>query len=418
MDSRKSIVLLTFAVFAFSLFMVPSLAIGADTIRVGVLQDQTGRYASYGKPITAGIKFIVDEVNGSGGIKSLKGAKIELVMADSKTSTKRTVTELERLLSQEKVAAVIGPFSSSQNKAAAPLYDKYKIPGIAVVCTGDPVFPMHLKWWRTIAVPTDEIGFWHADILHWLVTKHNYKPGKIAVIYPDNSYGKGVGRGAKERLAKNGYKVTTDLPFNWKAPDFKPYILKLKGADINTVIQSSYTKDGILSHQARYALDFYPVMIGGIGSYTDDKLWARVGGGEVAKKALMGPVFGAAWVELKDPYGPFQDFIKRVRAKGVKVGGLDGNEPNWFTYGAQGATALKIALERAGSTDPAAINKALKAMKLWRGSRDMICPNFDPALEWDADGKPLNTTMREVQWYNGKKKFIYPENIAEAKPRF
>lgn len=418
MDSRKSIVLLTFAVFAFSLFMVPSLAMGADTIRVGVVYDLTGRYASYGKPVIAAVKYIMNEVNESGGIKSLGGAKIELVIADSQTSTKRAVTELERLLAQEKVKIVIGPFSSSQNKAAAPLYDKYKIPGVTVICTGDPVFPMHLKWWRTIAVPTDEIGFWHADILHWLVTKHNYKSGNIAVIYPDNSYGKGVGRGAKERLAKYGYKVVTDLPFNWKAPDFKPYVLKLKKAGINTVIQCSYTKDGILSHQARYALDYYPVMIGGIGSYTDDKLWGRVGGGEVAKKALMGPVFGAAWVELKDPYGPFQDFIKKVRAKGLKLGGKDGHEPNWFTLGAQGAIVVKLALERTGSTDPAALNKTLKAMKLWRGSSDMICPTFDPILEWDADGKPLNATMREVQWYDGKKKFIYPENIAEAKPRF
>jgi len=418
MDSRKSIVLLTFAVFAFSLFMVPSLVMGADTIRVGVLQDQTGRYASYGKPVIAAAKYIMDEVNASGGIKSLKGAKIELVFADSQTSTKRAVTELERLLTQEKVVTVLGPFSSSQNKAAAPLYDKYKIPGVAVICTGDPVFPMHLKWWRTIAVPTDEIGFWHADILHWLVTKHGYKPKKIAVIYPDNSYGKGVGRGATERLTKYGYKVAVDLPFNWKAPDFKPYILKLKGAGVDTVIQCSYTKDGILSHQARYALDYYPVMIGGIGSYSDDKLWGRVGGGEVAKKALMGPVFAAAWVELKDPYGPFQDFIQRVRAKGIKVGGADGNEPNWFTLGAQGAIVIALALERAGSTDPAALNKAFKGLKLWRGSRDMICPTFDPALEWDADGKPLHATMREVQWYDGKKKFVYPEGVAEAKPRF
>jgi len=418
MDSKKSIVLLTLAVFAFSIFVVPSLVSGAETIRVGVLQDQTGRYASYGKPVTAAVKLIMDEVNEAGGIKSLGGAKIELVIADSQTDTKKAITELERLLSQEKVVSVIGPFSSSQNQAAAPLYDKYKIPGVAVICTGDPVFPMHLKWWRTIAVPTDEIGFWHADILHWLVTKHGYKPKNIAVIYPDNSYGKGVGRGAMERLAKYGYKVAVDLPFNWKAPDFKPYILKLKKEGIDTVIQSSYTQDGILSHQARYALDYYPVMIGGIGSYSDDKLWSKVGGGEVAKKALEGPVFAAAWVELKDPYEPFQAFIKRARARGLKIGGEDGHEPNWFTLGAQGAIVIKLALEKAGSTDPTALNNALKTMKIKRGSKDMVCPTFDPILEWDADGKPLNATMREVQWYDGKKKFIYPEDVAEAKPRF
>ena len=418
MDSRKHIVLLTFAVFAFSLFMVPSLVMGADTIRIGVLQDQTGRYASYGKPVTAAVKFITDEVNQAGGIKSLGGAKIELVIADSKTDTKRAVTELERLLTQEKVVSVIGPFSSSQNQAAAPLYDKYKIPGVAVICTGDPVFPMHLKWWRTIAVPTDEIGFWHAEILHWLVTKHGYKPKNIAVIYPDNSYGKGVGRGATERLAKYGYKVAVDLPFNWKAPDFKPYILKLKGAGVDTVIQCSYTQDGILSHQARHALDYYPVMIGGIGSYSDDKLWTKVGGGEVAKKALEGPLFAAAWVELNDPYEPFQAFVKRATAKGLKIGGEDGQEPNWFTLGAQGAIVLKLALEKAGSTDPMALNNALKTMKIKRGSADMVCPTFDPVLEWDADGKPLNAIMREVQWYDGDKKFVYPEDIAQAKPRF
>jgi ABC-type branched-subunit amino acid transport system substrate-binding protein len=417
MSSKKKVlfsILLFFAIFTFS--FTPYLN-GAEEIRVGVLQDVTGRYSNYGKSVIAGCEYIMNEVNETGGIRSMGGAKIKLVIADSKSDTKRAVTELERLLTQEKVVTVIGPFSTSQNQAAAPLYDKYKIPGVAVICTGDTVFPLHLKWWRTIAIPTDDIGYWHADILHWLVTKHGYKPNKIAVFYPDNAYGKGVGGAASERLKKYGYKVDMDLPFDWNAPDFKPYILKLKKEGIDTIIQSSYTQDGILSHQARFALDYYPLVIGGIGSFSDDRLWKMVGGGEVAKKALEGPVFGASWVELKDPYKPLQEFFSKVKAKGIIVG-AEGHDPNWFAYGAQGAIAVKLALEKAGTTNPEVINNTFRAMKIPKGTKDLIVPNFSPNLEWDQDGKPLNPMMREIQWYNGEKKFVYPEDIAEVKPRF
>jgi len=391
----------------------------AQPVKIGVVQPLTGKYSSYGVSILPGVKFAAEQINAAGGIKSLGGAKIELVIADDQSDVKVCRTQLELLITKEKVSGVIGPFSSSMCKALASLSDQHKVPFISTTSTeaGALGRMLGLRYFRSIAGTSKNIGIAYVGMLEWLGKKHNIKTKKLGLMYPDNTYGKGVAGAVKEELSKKGRSLTIDLPSDWRAADFSPYILKLKAANLDVLIQTGYFKDGVLSHKARYGQDYYPVTIGGIAAFTDDKVWDQVGGGMISKKALGGPVFCCNWFEPTQTYEPYQDMLAKAKASGVKFGGAKGADTMWFSGAAQGIYCFKAAIEKAASRSGETINKALKDLRLEKGSPNLIIPLYDPALEWDEYGYPKNQSFVFVQWVDGKKVPVYPVEYSKMAPR-
>jgi len=405
-----------------SFLLIPVVIVEVDAgppIKIGVVQPITGKHASYGVSITEGAKFAVNEINVAGGIKSLGGTKIELVIGDDQGEVKVCKTQLEAILSREKVSGIVGPFSSAMCQATAPLSDRNKVPFITTSAPEGSVFgrEFNLKYFYSIAGTTENFGISYVGVLDWLVKKHGLKPQKIGLLYPDNTYGKAVAAAVKKELSNKGYSLAVDMTYDWRASDFSPYILKLKAANVDTLIQTGYFQDGVLSHQARYHQEYYPVVIGGIAALTDDRIWSQVGGGEMSKKALGGPVFCCNWFEPTQAYRPYQEMLARAQAKGVQFGGLKGVDSMWFSGGVQGIYCYRAAIERAASMDPEAINKALKGLRIQKGSPDLVIPLYDPALEWDEFGSPQNQSFVFVQWVDGRKVPVYPEEYAQMAPR-
>ena len=391
---------------------IPVLA--APVLKVGFLHPLTGKYSEAGQGHKAGAEFVVEEINASGGIRGLDGAKIQLVFADTSSQIAPIYGEMERLCMIERVSVIHGPYTSDENSAAVSLGEKQGIPILAIQCMGDTVYPLKPRFWRTLSIPMEDVGNLYVSTLQKLVTEFRIKTDRIALLYTSNEYGKTcIGKAAKNELQKVGYKNIVDFPYDWRAADLVPLMLKVKAANPDVIIQNCYLADGISSHKARYSTDLYPIMIGGITGYTNTKLWPLVGD-DIARKTLQTGFFGAAWYDDQVPYKPLQDFLKKAKpwaeAKSLII-------DDAFVFGAQGILIIKEAVEKAKSADPKVINEAFRQLSIPRGSPNLILPTYNPALRWTEVGKPLNANLLIIQWSEGKKEIIYPKELRTALPK-
>ncbi|RLG58655.1 MAG: hypothetical protein DRN95_04015, partial [Candidatus Hydrothermarchaeota archaeon] len=105
-------------------------------VKIGTIWPLSGPLASSGEKHLNGVKLRVMEVNDAGGIKSLGGAKVKLVVADNQGDPKVSASETERLIVKEKIVGLVGCYTSSTTLPATEVTERYKIPTVA--CAGSP----------------------------------------------------------------------------------------------------------------------------------------------------------------------------------------------------------------------------------------------------------------------------------------
>lgn len=167
------------------------VALGQD-IKIGALLETSGAIASLGQPTLEGAQLAIDQANAAGGIQ---GRKIVLVNVNSESDNTKTVSGARRLLSQEKVSAVIGPVSSGSNFAVADVIERAKVPMIANGASRGIVLPPEKRRYTFIAPLTDEIV--QTVMLRDMQARHITK---VAMLHSDVAFGTN-GRDTLNRLA-------------------------------------------------------------------------------------------------------------------------------------------------------------------------------------------------------------------------
>jgi len=411
-----------FAVAAWVVAGFSNAALAADkAVVIGMLLPYTGTFGGTGKSISDGIEFVAEElINKGGGLKALNGATVKLVRADTTSEGKVALSEAEKLLSVEKPAAVIGPYATAEAANAAPLFEKYKVPGLSVRTTGDPIYPMNLQYWRTIGVPSTDYGASFARHVLALKKEFGIKTDRIVILGGDASWWRDFGRkGAREVFEKEGLgkNIVDDVMYDRKAKDFGPLVTNLKAANPDVIVHGAYFEEGVLIHKARHALDFFPpVIIGSDTAYVTPKVADAIGP-EMAQATVMGKgVFGDGYWSPVVPLKGSQELAAKAKAwaapKNIEVD-VD------FMMGVQAMILMRRALETAKSAEPEKINEAFRAMNVPMTDPDFLIPAFSPAIEWEPNGKPKNADWVTYQW-TGKDTWvvIYPKELRTGSPVF
>src|SRR5262249_45482410 len=100
----------------------------AETVNIGALYPVTGSFAQIGQGCAAAAKLAVEMVNEAGGIKSLGGAKLNLIMSDVQSDTTVPRTETDRLISGNKLSAIHGCYASALTLIASEVAERAKVP--------------------------------------------------------------------------------------------------------------------------------------------------------------------------------------------------------------------------------------------------------------------------------------------------
>lgn len=323
-----------------------------DTIKVGGLLEMTGGSASFGISGKNGIDLALKKINEKG---VLGGKKLSLVVADTKSEASEATNGMQKLISQDKVVAVIGPNQSSAVIASGAINNGAKVVDITPMGTNpDVTVDPKTKQVKPYSFRTCFIDPFQGTVMASFAS--NELKVKRAAIYIDNTsdYAKGLAQFFKENFVKNGGQVVIEEAYLQKDTDFKSTLTKIKAAKPDFIyIPGYYQEVGLIVKQAREMGITVP-MAGGDG-------WDSAKLPEIAGKAALENTFFSSLYSPDDTSDLNNEFVAEYKK-------AYNTNPDVFAALAYDSTLLVAkAIEDAGSADPAKIAEAMAKIKGFKG---------------------------------------------------
>lgn len=323
-----------------------------DTIKVGGLLEMTGGSASFGISGKNGIDLALKKINEKG---VLGGKKLSLVVADTKSEASEATNGMQKLISQDKVVAVIGPNQSSAVIASSAINNGAKVVDITPMGTNpDVTVDPKTKQVKPYSFRTCFIDPFQGTVMASFAS--NELKVKRAAIYIDNTsdYAKGLAQFFKENFVKNGGQVVIEEAYLQKDTDFKSTLTKIKAAQPDFIyIPGYYQEVGLIVKQAREMGITVP-MAGGDG-------WDSAKLPEIAGKAALENTFFSSLYSPDDTSDLNKEFVAEYKKA------YNTNPDVFAALAYDSAMLVAKAIEDAGSADPAKIGEAMAKIKGFKG---------------------------------------------------
>jgi ABC-type branched-subunit amino acid transport system substrate-binding protein len=189
--------------------------------------------------------------------------------------------------------------------------------------TTPKAFTLGSRYSRTLNLTGESFGTGGAAFLRKLVSSYGLKAQRVAVIYDNSEYGRGVVTVLKAELRPPAFDIVVDLPVTPPVTDYSPQILRIRDAKPDVLMAAQYFQDTVLTLRAMDALDYRPVFVGCASGFSDSRLPGALTL-DVAQRVLSRPVFGPVAISADIPYPPFQAFYRKALQAGIsRLGGLD-----------------------------------------------------------------------------------------------
>ncbi|MGB9661940.1 MAG: ABC transporter substrate-binding protein [Moorellaceae bacterium] len=324
-----------------------------DTIKVGLNLELSGEVATYGTAIKNGILLALEEINQSGGVL---GKKLEPVVRDNASKAEEAMSVATKLVTQEKVVAVLGPATTGATKACIPVVTDNKVPLISPSATAlDVTYDPQSKKVREFIFRTCFTDPPQAVVGAEFAFKE-LGAKKAAILYDNtNDYSKGLYKVFKDEFTKLGGQVVAEGSFGKDDQDFRPLLTKVSQAGAELIyVPAYYEKVGKIVAQAR-ELGLKVPMLGADGWDSPD-LVKFAGGAQNLKDTYFTNHYSSS-----DPSPKVQAFVKAYKAK------YNAEPDSFAALGYETAYLLADAIKRAGKVDPVAIKDALAATKDFEG---------------------------------------------------
>lgn len=323
-----------------------------DTIKVGGLLEMTGGSASFGISGKNGIDLALKKINEKG---VLGGKKLSLVVADTKSEASEATNGMQKLISQDKVVAVIGPNQSSAVIASGAINNGAKVVDITPMGTNpDVTIDPKTKQVKPYSFRTCFIDPFQGTVMASFAS--NELKVKKAAIYIDNTsdYAKGLAQFFKENFVKNGGQIVIEEAYLQKDTDFKSTLTKIKAAQPDFIyIPGYYQEVGLIVKQAR-EMGINVPMAGGDG-------WDSAKLPEIAGKAALENTFFSSLYSPDDTSDLNKEFVAEYKKA------YNTNPDVFAALAYDSALLVAKAIEDAGSADPAKIAEAMAKIKGFKG---------------------------------------------------
>ena len=326
----------------------PAKPADSKDIKIGVVYELTGGTASFGTAANNGTKLAFKEINAAGGIL---GKQVTMVSADNKGEPSESANAMTKVITQDKVAAVVGFTTSSNGIAGSAVNEANKIPFVAAATTNPKVTVDE----KTGKVKPYTFRVCFIDPFQGTVGANFVLKDlklKKAVVLIDNSsdYSKGLAKFFKEAFTKGGGTIAGEEAYLQKDKDFKAILTKIKAINPEVIYLPGYYEEvGLIAKQSREMGLNVPI-VGGDG--WDSPKLAEIGGA-----AGMNNTFFTNHYSPEDTSAASKKFVDAYKKEyGVMPDAM-------AVLGYDAAYVLADAIKRAGAADPAKIQAALVATK-------------------------------------------------------
>ena len=375
---------------ALAAFGIARKAFAAEPVNIGGLYPVTGSFAQIGQGCVNAAKLAVQMVNEAGGIKSLGGAPLNLIVSDVQSDTTVTRTETDRLINAYKLSAIHGCFASALTLIASEVAERAKMP----LLTGSSSDQLNKNRRYTFTPFSRASQFAEAQLqMSRLVSDSP----KVAVIFENTAFGTSTSNGLREQASGQGVEVVMFEPYSAGLTDASPLINKVRASGANMLFPVSYLNDLILIIRAIRQNELKIAINGGSGGFVIPDFYKNVGS---VGEGLLGV---AHWNH-------------DVNADALKVNENYKKQYGEFLFEYAGGLVAQTfmiadALERAASTDPQKVRDALSTLDVSSGYAAM---SPGGKVKFGPNGKNIYAHPVGVQWQHGDLATVFPKEDARA----
>jgi len=413
------------SVLILSMLVVCSPLLAAEKeIKIGVIYPLSGALATIGRDLQRAAEFTAENlVNNKnpnvdvlmskwGGIPNLGGAKIKLIFADSRGEPDRGADLAKRLIQDDKVVGLMGAYQSAVTKTVSTVAERFGIPMINDSSTSPDLTRRGYKWfWR--ATPHDE--YFNKDLFELLkgLTEGKVKGVKSVpkdqlknLVYAceNTEWGASVAKSLEAFAKEYGFNITKGLLYAGNSPDLSSEARTLVAAKPDGMLFASYLSDSLLMIRTLKGMKAQTHLFWGQNAGFEMADFTKTLGADT-NGVLTRTVFIAKIAKVKRVAGQINELYKKKY--GDDLTGATGRS-------VVGVQTWAYVLNRSGSTDPKAIQKACNEIDI---------PGYELVMPWDGikfDATGQNIKGRgligQYQWKEGKAELeiIYPFDLATA----
>lgn len=385
MTSPRRLASLTLATVVLASATLPAAA--QTPIKIGASMSVTGTYAKPGTYQKEGYDVCIDELNAKGG---LLGRKVELVIYDDQSQPATAVKLYEKLITEDKVDAVMGPYSSAVSEAVANVTEKYRKVMVAPLAATTSIFKKGRKYIFMMITPAEN----YLDGLIDMAAKRGLKT--VAIINEDTLFPKASAAGTAEAAKKKGLQVVLQEAYPKGNTDFSALLVKIKSTNPDVIAAGTYFDDAVAITRQMKELNVNPKMFG-----------LTVGGDLPEFYDLLKQnaeyVYGSTQWDESLPYPGQKEFVGAYKKKFK-------HEPSYHAAaGYAGCLVYGEAVRRAGSLDADKVREQLLTMEIKTAFGD---------YKVDPDGFQIAHKMVMLQWQDGKRVVVWPDDLAGGKVRY
>jgi branched-chain amino acid transport system substrate-binding protein len=243
----------------------PSIALSqTKTVNIGVILPLSGANAQFGINSRQGIELVADEINNSGGLKNLGGAKINLVIADSTSTPTTAATVAQRMIAENDCCAILGAFASSLTLAISEVTERRGIP-LLTMSYSDQLTGRGFKTVFQVTSKGSAIG--KAQLDYAVQLAGGTKINKVAILYEDTAYGTSTATGLRAAAKAANIEIVMDEAYPLGIIDVTPLINKLRASNAQIVFPVSYLNDSLLIVRALRQQKVNIPIVGGSAGY-------------------------------------------------------------------------------------------------------------------------------------------------------
>lgn len=370
-----------------------------DEVVLGSHHPLSGGLASTGTGMSNALKLAAQRKNEEGGIESLGGAEVTVIEGDNEGS-QELGGEVSNDLIDEGADILLGSYSSPVTTAATQVAERAQIPFVITVAADDAILQGRgLNYVYRPQPPAKQIAKDYADLVPEAIRNGGGTIETAGLYYVNNSYGQAIKNHLNTFLPDVGVEVIEEAAIPYGASDANTQATKLKQADPDTIIATTYVPGGVILAQALQDINYRPKYLTASASatFTDEDAIADIG------------EFANGVMDNNYALNPTIDKTATVKEQFRNQYEQDFSATVGMAY--TSAEVAIAAIEEAGSTDSEEINQALKNLRY----ADHIAAMGPVEFEDNGENKNALAPVNQVQ--DMEVKVVYPEEFAAAQPQ-
>ena len=365
----------------------------------GCALSLSGKLEETGRLYKQGYELWKEHVNSEGGVLFDNDRHpVDILYYDDESDPQKTASLVERLITEDKVDFLLGPYGSSGTFEAAKVAEQYCVPMVAGGGAAEKIFTSGFKYTFGLLGSASEYFEGILEYEFHCILKHaailDPKPNKVGIVSASGTFPRGVAEGAAQHAESLGFDLVSTITFE-NVEELPSILDTLKGDEPNIVLLSGYFKDAISFVGVAKDVGLNAELFGIAVAPSDPDFVEQLG--EDANY-----IFGTAqWVPDLPYHGPVlgspQDYAQLFHDR-------FGEEPD---YHAAAATACgvtyQLALEKASSLDGEKVRDALASLDV---------ATFYGQIKFDEQGRDSYNPMVAFQIQEGRMVTVWPEELA------